>query len=101
MIDLEEHKRIAAQAEAEAERLLGSKPGFNAPQSSILLGVVVYMILTLFSAVTGTYETSRTVILIFVVVIAGGSYWYQRHRETRWIKTTNEIEMRLRGQKRD
>jgi hypothetical protein len=53
MIDLEEFKRIDAQAKAETERLLGAKPDFNAGPTSLLVGVAVFMVLELFSAVPG------------------------------------------------
>jgi hypothetical protein len=95
-MDLEEFKRISAQAEAETARQLGAKPPFDAGPTSLLAGVAVYIVLELFSAATGTHETSGMVMLVFVLAIAGGTYWALHWRENRWIRTKIENEMRIR-----
>ena len=95
MPDVDEFKRIEAEAALETERQLGSRPKLSAISTSLLTGVAAYIVLVCFSAATGTHESSGMVILVFVLVIAGLTYWVLRMREDKWIRAQIQNEIRI------
>jgi hypothetical protein len=94
--DLDEFKRIQDEASALTERRLGPRPTTNIIPVSLLTALGAYFVLMIFSFVTGTIEHSGMVILVFVLVIGGLTYWVLRSRETKWIRTAVENEDYIR-----
>ena len=78
------------------ERRLGPRPKTNIIPVSLITAVGTYVVPLTFSVVTGTYEKSGMVILIFVLVIGGLTYWILRSRQSEWIRTLVENESYVR-----
>jgi drug/metabolite transporter (DMT)-like permease len=96
MSDLDEFRRIEAEATMLTERQLGPRPTVRIIPVSLIGVVGAYFVLLAFSVLTGTFETSETTILVFVAAIGGATYWALRRREDKWIRARIENEMRIR-----